>query len=43
MGQTIIDYISGIEIKNAGPEEIYATQPFSNTLSYQTGQILAKE
>ena len=32
MGQTIIDYISGIEIKNAGPEEIYATQPFSKAL-----------
>ena len=32
MGQTIIDYISGIEIKNAGPEEIQATQPFSKAL-----------
>lgn len=30
--KTIIDYVSGIEIKNPGPEEIYATQPFSKSL-----------
>lgn len=32
MSQVIVDYISGVEIKNAGPEEIYATQPFSKSL-----------
>ena len=31
MSERIIDYISGIEI-SAGPEEIYATQPFSRIL-----------
>ena len=32
MVESIIDYISGIEIKSAGPEEIYAVQPFSKSL-----------
>lgn len=32
MTETIIDYVSGVEIKNPGPEEIYATQPFSKSL-----------
>lgn len=32
MAETIIDFISGVELKNAGPEEIYATQPFSKSL-----------
>lgn len=32
MAEAIIDYISGTEIKSAGPEEIYAVQPFSKSL-----------
>lgn len=32
MTETIVDYISGIELKNPGPEELEATQPFSRLL-----------
>ena len=32
MAEAIIDYVSGLEIKNPGPEEIEAVQVFSKQL-----------